>query len=71
MPTEGAIIPASFATRVGGRALITLTQVNGKPVPFGAVASLVGQEDTRWDTGIVGDSGDVYMSGLPEKGNFR
>lgn len=71
VPTEGAIIPASFATRVGGRALITLTQVNGKPVPFGAVASLVGQEDTRWDTGIVGDSGDVYMSGLPEKGQLQ
>nr|WP_283317999.1 fimbria/pilus outer membrane usher protein [Edwardsiella anguillarum] len=70
VPTEGAIIPASFVTRVGRRALITLTQANGKPVPFGAIASLVGQIDTLRGTGIVGDSGDVYMTGLPEKGQL-
>ncbi|WNI88024.1 fimbria/pilus outer membrane usher protein [Citrobacter portucalensis] len=71
VPTEGAIIQATFVTRAGGRAVITLTQANGKPVPFGAVASIVGQGDTQSGTGIVGDSGDVYMTGLPEKGQLQ
>ncbi|WP_370549274.1 fimbria/pilus outer membrane usher protein [Edwardsiella tarda] len=71
VPTEGAIIPATFVTRIGGRAVITLTQANGKPVPFGALASLVGQDDTRSGAGIIGDSGEVYMTGLPEKGQLQ
>ncbi|WP_411901361.1 fimbria/pilus outer membrane usher protein, partial [Salmonella enterica] len=49
--TEGARIPASCATRLGGRALITVTQVNGKPFFSGAVARLVGQGENRRETG--------------------
>ncbi|ELC8790633.1 fimbria/pilus outer membrane usher protein [Salmonella enterica] len=71
VPTEGAIIPATFVTRTGGRALITLTRADGKSVPFGAVASLVGSDDGQSSTGIVGDSGGVYMTGLPEKGQLK
>ena len=67
VPTEGAIIPATFVTRIGGRALIKLTQANGQSVPFGAVASLATQANTLSGAGIVGDGGDVYMTGLPEK----
>lgn len=71
VPTEGAIVPATFVTRTGGRALIRLTQMNGQPVPFGAVADLVGPENTQSNTGIVGDSGEVYMTGLPENGQLQ
>ncbi|WP_249543112.1 FimD/PapC C-terminal domain-containing protein, partial [Escherichia coli] len=38
-----------------------------KPVPFGATVS-VPTEGTTQITGIVGDSGQVYLSGLPLQG---
>lgn len=71
VPTEGAIIPATFVTRIGGRALIKLTRANGQSVPFGAVASLATQANTLSGAGIVDDGGDVYMTGLPEKGQLQ
>lgn len=71
VPTEGAIIPAVFTTRVGGRALIRLTQANGQPVPFGAIANLMGQGEQQSGVGIVGDGGEVYMTGLPEAGRLQ
>lgn len=66
VPTRGAIVRAKFNARVGVRTLITLTH-NGKPLPFGASVS-------RTDinaSGIVGDAGQVYMSGLPLKGTLK
>ncbi len=45
---------------------MTLTY-QGKPVPFGAT---VRSEDAG-DAGIVGDSGEVYLSGLPPEGTLR
>lgn len=41
---------------------------NNSPVPFGAIASL--QHTTDNYSSIVGDAGLVYLTGLPEKGNF-
>ena len=38
VPTQGALVLASFKARVGERALLTLLH-NGQPVPFGATAS--------------------------------
>ncbi|ATA24614.1 hypothetical protein BIY26_20010 [Brenneria goodwinii] len=67
VPTRGALVRADFRARVGGRALITLLQRDGKPVPFGA-------QVTRTDsdyTGIVGDNGQVFLSGLPNKGSLK
>ncbi|MEG0868512.1 MAG: fimbria/pilus outer membrane usher protein [Hafnia sp.] len=71
VPTAGAIMPARFVTRTGGKAVVTLTQSNGKPVPFGAVVSLIGQEQTQVGAGIAGDGGETYMTGLPEKGQLQ
>ena len=71
VPTAGAIIPATFTPRTGGRAVITLKHADGKPVPFGAVASISGTDSERSVAGIVGDGGEVYMSGLPEKGQLQ
>ncbi|ELM3737372.1 fimbria/pilus outer membrane usher protein [Edwardsiella piscicida] len=70
VPTAGAVIPAHFVTRIGGRALITLARANGQSVPFGAVASIEGNTNQQVGAGIVGDDGDVYMTGLPERGHL-
>ena len=66
VPTQGAIVRATFSAHTGVRALITLTH-NGKPLPFGSSV-------TRTDItagSIVGDAGQVYMAGLPLKGMLK
>lgn len=61
VPTRGAVVRAAFKGHSGGRVLMTLTY-NGKPVPFGAMVT------TGERTGIVGDDGLVYLSGMPDTG---
>jgi len=61
VPTRGAIVRASFKGHTGSRVLMTLTH-NGKPLPFGTIVT-AGEK-----TGIVGDEGLVYLSGMPAKG---
>jgi outer membrane usher protein len=70
IPTNGAVVLANFKTRVGSRVLMTLTY-QGKPVPFGATASLVQENDAMDNSGIVGSDGQVYLSGVPEKGQLN
>lgn len=65
VPTQGAVVVADFKTRVGSRVLMTLL-FGGKPLPFGALVTLDGEEGSG--TGIVGDGGQVYLSGVPDKG---
>ncbi|WP_025123107.1 MULTISPECIES: fimbria/pilus outer membrane usher protein [unclassified Serratia (in: enterobacteria)] len=68
-PTKGAVVLANFATRVGYQALVTLLQ--GKTaVPFGALVTVEGTPGREPNTGIVGDDGQVYLSGLPEEGRL-
>lgn len=57
IPTKGAVLAADFSARSGKRALLTLTHREGV-VPFGAVFSIEGM------TAIVGDGGEVYVTGL-------
>ncbi|HDD8358615.1 TPA: fimbria/pilus outer membrane usher protein [Escherichia coli] len=71
VPTKGAIVKANFATRVGGRALITLTRSDGTPVPFGSVVTLEDVNKKNSSVGVMGNNGEVYMSGLPEKGILK
>lgn len=71
VPTAGAVIPATFVTRTGGRAVITLTQADGRPVPFGALVTLIGEKSNSTGAGITGEKGEVYMSGLPQKGTLQ
>ncbi|NXZ87013.1 fimbrial biogenesis outer membrane usher protein [Serratia fonticola] len=66
-PTNGAVVKANFATRIGYQVLMTLTRASGV-VPFGATASLLENAASEEITGIVGDNGQVYLAGLPEKG---
>lgn len=70
-PTTGAIVPARFATRTGGKAVMTLTKEDGTPVPFGAVVSQLEQPGTNGGSGIVGGDGEVYITGLAKKGKIR
>ncbi|WP_237391031.1 fimbria/pilus outer membrane usher protein [Dryocola clanedunensis] len=66
VPTRGAVVLADFRTRVGRRVLMTLL-FRGKPVPFGATASLDG---TYAEAGIVGEDGEVYLTGVPDSGGI-
>lgn len=65
VPSGGAVILTDFKARHGKQALIHLSTPGGKPVPFGATVSVAG-EDTN--TSIVGERGEVYLSGLAEQG---
>ena len=65
-PTQGAVVLANYAVRIGQQVLINLAY-NGKPVPFGAGVVLV-SPDKQQIYSIVGDNGQVYLSGMPEKG---
>lgn len=64
MPTQGAVVMADFNTHVGRRVLMTLLY-RGLPVPFGAQAKL-----KEGGSGIVGDDGQVYLTGVPEEGDI-
>ncbi|TXE24303.1 fimbrial biogenesis outer membrane usher protein [Serratia marcescens] len=68
VPTKGAVVAARFATRIGGRALMTLTLPDGVDVPFGALVTLKGDGAS---VGVVGESGKVYLTGLPDKGELH
>ncbi|MCB5308672.1 fimbria/pilus outer membrane usher protein [Yersinia massiliensis] len=69
-PTKGAVVKANFATRVGYQALVTLSKSSGL-IPFGAVVSVEGMAGEEPNTSIVGDAGQVYLSGLPESGRLK
>lgn len=63
VPTRSAVVAANFNAHVGMRALLTLR--HGKSVvPFGALLTM---ENT---TAIVGDDGEVYLSGLQDTTPF-
>ncbi|HGN9469769.1 FimD/PapC C-terminal domain-containing protein [Providencia stuartii] len=51
------------------QALISLTYRDGV-IPFGAIAKLVDDETNEENTSIVGDNGQLYMSGLPDSGTL-
>ncbi|UMS28672.1 fimbria/pilus outer membrane usher protein [Escherichia coli] len=70
VPTKGAVVRAKFATRVGKRALVTLTRADGTPLPFGAVVTVAGETGKQVGAGVIGDRGEVYMSGLGETGQL-
>lgn len=70
VPTQGAVVLANFYPRVGERVLLTLLY-QGHPVPFGATAEVVNigadGSDTSPNSGIVGDDGQLYLSGVGPK----
>lgn len=67
IPTSGAVVAARFKTRPGGKALMRMLQSNNIPVPFGSVVTVNKDSDSA---GIVGSNGEVYLTGLPNKGTL-
>ena len=67
IPTRGAIVRADFKPNVGIRALLTLMRA-GQPVPFGAMVTDAGNAGNNGS--IVGDGGQVYMSGMSPTGTL-
>lgn len=67
VPTAGAVVRARFKTNVGNRVLMTLQQ-GDHSVPFGALVSINGSDSDN--TGIVGEGGQVYLSGVPQSGGL-
>ncbi|EMB4325087.1 fimbrial biogenesis outer membrane usher protein [Pluralibacter gergoviae] len=67
IPTRGAIVRADFKPNVGIRALLTLMRA-GQPIPFGAMVTDVGNPANNGS--IVGDGGQVYMSGMSATGTL-
>lgn len=63
VPTKGAVILRRFNLRKGHKALFILHR-NGGVVPFGANVTLRDGEIMS----MAGDNGEVYLSGLPDKG---
>jgi outer membrane usher protein FimD/PapC len=66
VPTDGAIVRAEYKTHVGIRALVT-PQLNGQAVRLGSVVT----EKTSGVTGIVSETGQVYLSGAPAHGELE
>ncbi|CNH61399.1 outer membrane usher protein [Yersinia mollaretii] len=69
-PTKGAVVKANFGTRIGYQVLVTLSKSGGL-IPFGAVVAVEGSAGEEPHTSIVGDAGQVYLSGLPESGRLQ
>lgn len=67
IPTRGAVVRAQYVASVGTRVLMTLTQNNGQPVPFGAIVSTSDANRTF----IVGEAGQVYITGLNNDESLR
>lgn len=68
VPTRGALVSTPFNVSVGYRALITLHYSPGV-IPLGA-SVVVKQGKDVVSQGVV-DSGQVYLSGLPETGTLE
>lgn len=64
VPTRGALVKAEFKTRQGYRIIFTLEN-KGKSLPFGTVVS------ANDSSSIVGDDGQVYLTGLGDKGELK
>ncbi|QBH97635.1 fimbrial biogenesis outer membrane usher protein [Limnobaculum zhutongyuii] len=69
VPTRGAVVKANYQTSVGKRVLMTLLKANGQPVPFGAIVADLAAKDTQ--SFIVGDAGQVYLTGLGQSGQLK
>lgn len=68
VPTRGAVVLADYPTQQGRQALMSLQRIDHTPVPFGAMVSQKGE--TQSEAAIVGDNGQVFLTGLPDEGTL-
>ncbi|EOZ6590790.1 fimbria/pilus outer membrane usher protein [Salmonella enterica] len=66
-PTAGAIVMTDFTARRGQQAMLKLRTPEGRPVPFGAMISVQGDNANM---SITGEDGMVYLSGLESSGTI-
>jgi outer membrane usher protein len=69
VPEKGAILKLKYNVFKGKQVVFKLKRINGKPLPFGTLVSLINKDIDN--TGIVDDLGRVYLAGIPEKGVLR
>lgn len=69
IPTRGALVKASYETSLGKRVLMTLRKRHGASVPFGAM--VIDPASPTPKSFIVGDSGQVYLTGLKDAGQLE
>lgn len=69
VPTRGAVVKARYQTSLGKRVLMNLKRRDGSPVPFGAMVTDVENPDQK--SFIVGDGGQVYLTGLKDNGQLQ
>lgn len=67
VPTKGALVQADFKTNIGYRAIVNLSNQQGVAIPFGAMVI----DEERSVSGIVGDNGNVFISGLAPVGKLK
>lgn len=69
VPTRGALVSVPFRSNKGYRILLSLAR-DKEDVPFGSTVSLRQEDESALPvTGIVGEAGQVYLSGLPISGD--
>lgn len=69
IPTRGAVVKASYQANVGYRVLMTLIRTDGQVVRFGATVT---EPARKYSQGaIVGDGGQVYLTGLAQSGQLQ
>lgn len=69
VPTRGAVVRAKYQTSVGYRVLMNLMRADNTPVPFGAVVTDTTSKISSGE--IVGEQGQVYLTGLGEQGSLQ
>lgn len=68
VPTRGALVRVPFRGKTGYRLLLTL-QHRGRPVLFGSAVTLKQSTPGGYPiSGIVGEDGQAYLSGMPAGG---
>ncbi|ATM74953.1 hypothetical protein CRN79_03415 [Serratia fonticola] len=67
VPTEGAMARVTFKARVGNKVMFNILRVNGQVLPFGTIVT---SADSNMNSGIVDDTGTVYINGLSDKGRL-
>lgn len=68
VPTEGAVIEMPFKTKIGAKALFSITDSTGQKLPLGTELYVKGQSGVA---GIVDDNGEAYLSGLEKEGELK
>lgn len=69
IPTRGAVVRAEYKPNIGQRVLMTLLMQGGAPVPFGATVTDLSNDGSN--ASIVGDGGQVFMTGLADSGKLK